>query len=190
MSAAPAKFTESRTPLEGLLLLTRHPLADSRGAFERMFCADELLAYGFVGGLQQVNRSLTRHKGVVRGMHFQYPPHAEIKLVSCVRGEVHDVAVDLRKNSPTYLQSFGCRLSAANHQSLLIPAGFAHGFQSISDECELLYCHNKAFRKEAEGGLHPRDPAISISWPLPISDLSPRDSAHPFISSDFNGVTP
>lgn len=189
MSATTEKFTEAQTPLAGLILLTRHPITDARGEFERMFCAEELKTFGYFGSLQQVNRSLTRRKGAVRGMHFQNPPHAEIKLVSCLKGEAYDVVVDLRNDSPTYLQSFTCSLSATNHQSLLIPAGFAHGFQALSDDCELLYCHNTAFCKEAENGLHPLDPAISIMWPLPVSELSKRDNAHPFISNGFNGVT-
>lgn len=188
MSIASPRFIQTKTPLAGLLLLTRLPIADARGEFERMFCVEELAESGFQSGPKQVNRSLTRRRGAVRGMHFQYPPHAEAKLVSCLSGDVFDVAVDVRQGSPTYLQSFSCRLSAVNHNSLLIPAGFAHGFQAMSENCELLYCHSATFTPEAEEGLHPLDPALAINWPLPVAEVSPRDASHSFIPKDFGGV--
>ena len=188
MPTASSRFVQTQTPLAGLRLLTRLPIADVRGEFERMFCADELAECGFANSAKQINRSLTRRRGALRGMHFQYPPHSEVKLVSCLSGEVFDVAVDVRRDSPTYLQAFSCHLSATNHQSLLIPAGFAHGFQTMSDNCELLYCHSAAFFPEAEGGLHPLDSRLAIAWPLPVTEISPRDAAHTLISQGFDGV--
>jgi dTDP-4-dehydrorhamnose 3,5-epimerase len=182
------RFEHSTTPLAGLLQITRLPLNDARGEFERLFCSEELADLGFAQAPLQINRSLTRAKGAVRGMHFQYPPHAEIKLVSCLRGEVFDVAVDVRRDSATFLQWFGCVLTESNHRSLLIPEGFAHGFQTLSDNAELLYCHSAAYQPAAEGGLHPLDPRLAIAWPLPVGDMSARDSAHPALPPDFAGV--
>ncbi len=122
-------------------------------------------------------------------MHFQYPPHAEDKLVGCVRGEVFDVAVDLRANSPTFLSWYGEILSAENSRSLMIPQGFAHGFQTLTDDCELIYLHSKPYVPSAEGALNARDPRLAITWPLLVTDISARDSSHPNLAHDFKGVS-
>jgi dTDP-4-dehydrorhamnose 3,5-epimerase len=121
-------------------------------------------------------------------MHFQFPPHAEDKLVSCLRGEVFDVAIDLRSGSTTFLQWHGEILSGENCKSLLIPQGFAHGFQTLSQDCELLYLHSAAYHPGAEGALNPLDPAVGIEWPLAFTDISERDSKHPLIAQTFTGV--
>jgi dTDP-4-dehydrorhamnose 3,5-epimerase len=121
-------------------------------------------------------------------MHFQHPPHAEIKLVSCLRGEVFDVAVDLRKGSPTFLQWHGELLSAQAQNSIYIPAGFAHGFQTMMDDCELLYLHSSAYDASAEGAVNVLDPGIAIRWPLPPADMSARDRSHAYLTSDFRGI--
>jgi len=113
----------------------------------------------------------------VRGLHYQKPPHAEAKLVSCIRGEVWDLVLDLRHGSATFLHWHAQRLSADNACALLIPQGFAHGFQALTDDAELLYCHSAAYAPECEAGLNPSDPRLAIAWPLPIADLSPRDAA-------------
>jgi dTDP-4-dehydrorhamnose 3,5-epimerase len=123
-------------------------------------------------------------------MHFQHPPHAETKLVSCLRGEVFDVAVDLRHNSPTFLRWHAERLSADNHKTLVIPEGFAHGFQTLTDDCEMLYFHTAAYQPGAEGGLNAQDPRLAIEWPLPVVGLSPRDAVYQFLGEDFSGVIP
>jgi len=138
--------------------------------------------------IAQINRTLTAHRGTVRGMHYQTPPHAEAKLVSCLRGTVFDVAVDVRRGSPTFLHWHAQRLSADNHHSLLIPPGFAHGFQTLEDNCELLYLHTAAYAAQAEAALNARDPRLDISWPAPINVQSPRDAAHPLLAGDFQGV--
>lgn len=111
-----------------------------------------------------------------------------MKLVTCLRGEVFDVAVDLRRGSPTFLQWHGERLSSENNRALLIPEGFAHGFQALTDAVELLYCHSTPYQPHAEAGLHPNDPRLSIAWPQEIADLSPRDGGHPVLTPDFRGV--
>jgi dTDP-4-dehydrorhamnose 3,5-epimerase len=183
------RFEIRDTPLSGLAILERRPLEDSRGRFERMFCAIELRSAWGEHPIVQINLSLTARKGSVRGMHFQHAPHRETKIVSCLRGEVFDVAVDLRAESATFLQWHGEVLSGANHRSLLIPKGFAHGFQALSDDCELLYLHDAAFAPDSEGGVHPLDPRLAIRWPEPVVELSPRDSSHMFLSPSFRGVS-
>jgi len=125
---------------------------------------------------------------MVRGMHFQYPPHAEVKIVSCLRGEVFDVAVDLRQSSPTFLEWHGEIIAADNHKSVVIPEGFAHGFQTLGEECELLYFHTASYQADSEGGLNVQDKKLAIQWPLPITGQSPRDLAQPMIDDDFAGV--
>lgn len=138
--------------------------------------------------IAQINHTLTSRAGTVRGMHFQYPPSAETKLVSCLRGEIFDVALDLRRGSATFLRWHGAVLSAGNRRSLLIREGFAHGFQALTDDCELIYLHTAAYRQEAEGAVNALDPHLAIAWPLPVTDLSDRDRNHPFIDSRFTGV--
>lgn len=176
------------TPIAGLRVVTRQPRADARGSFERLFCADELLDAGWSRPVVQINRSRTALAGTVRGLHFQHPPHAETKLVSCLRGEVWDVALDLRRGSPTFLQWFGTALSEANGQALLIPRGCAHGFQVLSDGAELLYCHDAAYEPAAEDGVHPLDPRIAVRWPLAVSGLSGRDAGRAPLDADYDGV--
>lgn len=182
------RFDILDTPLEGLKLIRRRPIGDSRGYLERLFCADELNSLMAGKEIVQVNHTLTAKRGAVRGLHFQYPPHAEIKLVSCLRGEVFDVAVDVRRGSPTFLQWHGQLLGAGNHKTLLIAEGFAHGFQTLTDDCEMLYFHTAAYQSGAEGGLNAQDWRLAIDWPQAITELSPRDAAHPMVDEDFSGL--
>jgi len=184
------RFELSDTLIAGLRVLRRKPLGDERGYLERMYCAEELSAILAGRGIAQINHTHTGARGVVRGMHFQHPPHAETKFVSCLRGAVYDVAVDLRRDSPTFLHWHAERLSADNHKTLVIPEGFAHGFQTLTDDCEMLYFHTTAYHAPAEGGLNPRDPRLAIAWPLPPVGLSPRDAGHPMLTPDFAGVEP
>jgi dTDP-4-dehydrorhamnose 3,5-epimerase len=184
------RFTRTATPIPGLMLMQRHPIRDQRGYLERLYCRDELATLLDDRMVVQVNRSYTADQGTVRGMHFQHPPHAEMKLVTCLRGEVFDVAVDLRRGSPTLLQWHGERLSADNHRTFLIPEGFAHGFQTLTTDCELLYLHTAAYAPAAEGGLNVLDPRLAINWPLPLSDWSERDRALPPLDVDFAGIAP
>jgi dTDP-4-dehydrorhamnose 3,5-epimerase len=163
-------------------------MEDERGVFERFFCAEGLREAGLHKPIVQINRSLTRRSGAVRGMHFQYPPHAETKIVSCLRGEIFDVAVDLRAGSPTLLRWHGEVLSAANGKSLLIPEGFAHGFQTLTHDCELLYLHTELYTPEAEGALNAQDTRLDITWPRGISEMSDRDRSHPILEVAFVGV--
>lgn len=183
------RFDFHSTPFVGLWVAKRKPVEDRRGFFCRLFCAEEFRAAGWKKPVAQMNHTSTIKKGVIRGLHFQYPPYSEGKIVSCLRGEVYDVAVDIRKGSPTFLQWHGEILSAANQRSLLIPEGFAHGFQTLTDNCELHYLHSEAFYPQAEGALHIADPRIGIVWPIAMTELSERDRNHPFIDSDFKGLS-
>ena len=182
------RFTVSDTVISGLKVIERQQIGDSRGFLARLFCAEELADAGWQKPIAQINQTLTEKKGTVRGMHFQYPPHAEMKLVSCLQGAVWDVAVDLRAGSPTFLQWHAQELSADNRRAYLIPEGFAHGFQTLTDDCELLYLHSDAYAPQAEAGLNPRDPELSIAWPLPVSEISARDEKHPMLDARFKGV--
>lgn len=187
MSVSP-RFAITKTQLADLLIVERMCRGDDRGYLSRFFCAEELYAAGFRDPIVQINQTLTKSTGAVRGMHFQLPPAAEDKFVSCLRGSIFDVAVDLRRNSPTFLRWHGEILSADNLKSLFIPKGFAHGFQTLESNCELLYLHTAAYRPDLEGALNFADPALAISWPLPVTDISPRDRDHAHISTDFNGI--
>lgn len=183
------RFDFHPTPLEGLWVVQRKPVEDPRGFFCRFFCAEEFLAAGLKKQIAQINHTYTVKKGAVRGLHFQYPPYSEGKIVSCLCGEVYDVAVDIRKGSPTFLHWHGEILSATNQRSLLIPEGFAHGFQTLTENCELFYLHSEAFHPQAEGALHIADPRIGIVWPIAMTELSERDRSHPVIGSDFEGLS-
>ena len=176
------------TPLPRLKLIQRKPICDHRGYLERMFCAEELQSLIPGKHIVQINHTLTAKLGAVRGLHFQQPPNAETKVVSCLRGEVFDVAVDLRQGSPTFLRWHAEILTANNHKTLLIPEGFAHGFQTLTENCELLYFHTGAYQPSAVAGLNAQDPKLKIRWPTAVTELSPRDAAHPFVTIGLIGV--
>jgi dTDP-4-dehydrorhamnose 3,5-epimerase len=178
------------TPLAGLKVIRRKLLTDQRGFLARIFSDRELAAAGWHKPIAQINHSVTRGAGTVRGMHFQRGVHVEMKLVTCLRGTVWDVAVDLRPDSPTYLRWHAQEISESNGRALLIPEGFAHGFQVQSAECDLLYLHSTAHAPQAEAGLNPRDPKLAIAWPLPITLMTERDNAHPMIDDRFEGLRP
>lgn len=183
---SPFKITD--TPLTGLKVVERKCKDDGRGFLSRLFCAEELALAGWEKSVVQINHTYTAELGTVRGMHLQCPPHAEMKLVSCLRGEVWDVAVDVRCGSATFRQWYAVTLSAENNRALLVPEGFAHGFQTLTDAVELLYCHSAGYEPAAEVGLNPLDEGLAISWPLPVTRISARDRAHPFIDARFAGV--
>ncbi len=183
-----SRFDFIHTPINNLTLVQRKAIKDHRGFFSRFFCAEEFREAGLTKPIAQINQSFTVQTGTVRGLHFQYPPYAESKIVSCVQGEIFDVAVDLRSGSPTFLQWHGEILSAANQRSLIIPEGFAHAFQSLSEGCELIYLSTAPYSQTAEDALNVTDAKLAIAWPLPISDLSERDARHPFLTDDFTGI--
>jgi len=182
------RFKVVSEPLDVLQVIQRKPIGDDRGYLERIFCRDELKPIIGQRSIVQINHTLTEKAGTVRGMHFQYPPHAEMKLVSCLRGEVFDVVVDLRENSKTFLHWHGEVLTESNHKTFVIPEGFAHGFQTLTGDCELLYLHTAAYSPDAEAGLNALDPRLAIAWPMPIAESSERDQKHAMLTSEFIGL--
>jgi dTDP-4-dehydrorhamnose 3,5-epimerase len=168
-------------PLAGAALVAAQPFSDDRGVFSRFFCSRELAPLIGPREIVNVNFSRTSRKGSLRGLHFQRAPHREMKLVRCLRGSVYDVIVDLRRESATFLQWHGEILSAENHLMLVVPEGFAHGFQALDDESELLYLTTAFYEAGAEGGVRYDDPALSLAWPLPVADISGKDAGHPLL---------
>lgn len=183
-----SRFDFSPTVLNDLFVVQRKAIEDDRGFLSRFYCSEEFAQAGMNKLIAQINHTLTRKKGAVRGLHFQHAPHAEMKLVSCLKGEVWDVAVDLRSGSSTFLQWHAEVLSAANRKSLLIPEGFAHGFQTLTEDCELIYLHTAAYHPESEGALNATDPQLNIAWPLAMTEISDRDRHHKLIEQSFRGI--
>lgn len=175
------------TEFSGLYIIEPNLFKDERGAFCRLFCEDELKDI-FKFHIKQINYSLTKEKGTVRGLHFQYEPYAEIKMVKCIKGGALDVVVDIRKDSPTFLQHFLVELTEENQRMIYIPKGFAHGFQTLKDDTELLYLHSSIYTPSNEGALNIDDPLLNIKLPLNIINLSKRDENHPFLTDKFKGV--
>jgi dTDP-4-dehydrorhamnose 3,5-epimerase len=178
----------SKLPLEGAFVIEPEPFADDRGLFGRVFCKQELQNILRDKNIVQINHSLTRQSGVLRGMHFQYPPKSEIKMVKCLRGSVFDVMIDLRRGSSTFLKWHGEILSAENMKMMYTPEGFAHGFQTLEENCELLYLHAEFYSPEQEGGVRYDDPMINILWPLEVTDISEKDRKYSLLGEDFEGI--
>lgn len=183
-----SRFSITATGIDGLCIIERQRLGDERGFLSRLFCAEELAPAGWCKPIAQINHTWTQVRGTLRGLHFQHPPHTEMKLVTCLRGAVWDVGLDLRAGSPTFLQWRAVELSADNGVALLLPEGFAHGFQALSDDCELLYLHTAPYAAQAEAGLSATDPALGIKWPLPITLQSERDLSHSGVTPAFTGL--
>ncbi|HVZ96826.1 MAG TPA: dTDP-4-dehydrorhamnose 3,5-epimerase [Chitinophagaceae bacterium] len=180
------KFTS--TELAGSYVIDVVPFEDDRGWFIRTFCKKEFTQIGHTKEWVQINHSFTNEEGTIRGMHFQLPPFAEIKLIRCIAGQVFDVIIDLRKNSETFLKWFGIELSEENKKMIYIPEGFAHGFQTLTDNCQLIYHHSEFYKPGVEGGIKYNDPLIGISWPLPVKNVSGRDNKHPLLDNNFTGL--
>jgi dTDP-4-dehydrorhamnose 3,5-epimerase len=177
-----------QTPLEGSYEVQLTPFKDDRGWFVRTYCKNEFAQIGHDKEWVQMNHSFTLQKGAVRGMHYQVPPFREIKLVRCTRGTVFDVIVDIRKESPTFLKWYGIELSAGKMNMIYIPEGFAHGFQTLAEECELVYCHSEFYKPGSESGLLHNDPLLNIKWPLPVTQVSERDNNHQALTENFKGI--
>ncbi|MGI9205095.1 MAG: dTDP-4-dehydrorhamnose 3,5-epimerase [Woeseiaceae bacterium] len=180
------KFTE--TKLKGAYLIDLEPIGDDRGFFARAWCRKEFEAAGLDTRVSQANISFSKDKGTLRGMHWQRPPSAEIKLVRCIRGAIYDVIVDLRKDSPTFLQWIGVELTAENRRIILVPEGFAHGMQTLVDDTETYYQVSEFYAPEAEDGARPDDPAFNITWPLPVTTQSERDANWPNFDPERSAV--
>ena len=180
------KFTE--TPLKDAFIINSEPLIDSRGMFERIFCKNEFNKIGLKREIVQINHSLTKKKGSIRGMHYQIPPFAETKMVRCIKGSVFDVIVDIRKCSETFLKWQGEILSSENMKIIYIPEGFAHGFQTLEDDCELLYFHTEFYNNNYERAIRHNDPLINIKWKIDITEISEKDKNHPLLNKIFQGL--
>ncbi len=180
------KFIE--TSLAGAYIVELDPFRDERGSFVRTFCQKEFSKIGYYKQIVQINHSITRRKGTIRGMHYQRPPACETKIIRCIQGAVFDVMVYLRAGSASYFQWHGVELSKDNLRMVYIPEGFAHGFQALTDNAELIYHHSAFYSPEFEQGCRYDDPAFCITWPLPVSEISQRDLCHPFSCSDFGGI--
>lgn len=181
-------MTFIETPLGGSFVIDLKIFSDDRGWFARTFCKEEFEQIGHKKEWVQLNHSFTNHKGSLRGMHFQFPPYSEIKMVRCIAGAVYDVIIDIRKDSATFLQWFGIELSATNKKMLYIPGGFAHGFQTLADNCELIYHHTSFYAPGAEGGIRYDDARAGIKWKMPVMEISERDKMHPYLDDTFKGI--
>ncbi|MBU1109680.1 MAG: dTDP-4-dehydrorhamnose 3,5-epimerase family protein [Candidatus Riflebacteria bacterium] len=177
-----------KTSIEGVLAVDTDQVSDSRGSFARLFCQNELLPILGNRQILQINRSRTARTGAIRGIHYQLPPHAEMKLIRCLKGRVLDIAVDLRADSPTFLKWHAEELSAINCRMLVVPEGCGHGFQVLEPDSELLYLHTSFYRPDCEGGVRFDDPLLAINWPIEPCDLSTRDQNHPLLRQNFEGI--
>jgi dTDP-4-dehydrorhamnose 3,5-epimerase len=175
-------FTE--TPLSGAFVLELEPIADDRGFFARTFDANQFEGHGMRRIVAQCNLSFNHVRGTLRGMHMQIPPATEPKLVRCTQGVIHDVIVDMRPESPTYLRHFGVELSAENRRQLYVPDMFAHGYLTLTDGAEVAYQVGEFYSPGYERGLRHDDPALGIVWPIPVTVISPKDAAWPLLSRD------
>ncbi|HTO91919.1 MAG TPA: dTDP-4-dehydrorhamnose 3,5-epimerase [Candidatus Sulfotelmatobacter sp.] len=165
--------------LPGAFAIDLEPRGDERGFFARVFCQKEFAAHGLATEMVQANVSQNVSKGTLRGMHYQRAPFAEVKLVRCIHGTIHDVIIDLRPDSPTYLNWLGVELSRRNRRALYVPEGFAHGYQALEDDTEVLYLVSQFYTPSHESAIRWNDPRFGIRWPLPDPILSPKDAAHP-----------
>ena len=182
------RFKFKKLPLKGLIKINTLNLSDHRGNFTRLFCSKELRSIGWRKSIAQVNHSYTSQKGTVRGLHYQKPPHSEIKIINCIKGAVWDVSVDLRKNSPTFLKWHSEIISEDSNCSLLIPEGFAHGFQCLTNDVHMIYINSKEYHSLSENGLNPSDPFLSIKWPLKIRNLSFKNQNYISLTKNFIGL--
>jgi len=182
------QFEINNLSLKGAKIISRKKNSDQRGFFSRLFCFDELNEESKFDDLKQINISYTKTKNTIRGLHFQLPPFAETKIVTCTKGKIFDVIVDLRKDSSTFLNFHNEILSENNERSLLVPQGFAHGFITLDDNCEVLYFHTKNYNPDYERGIRYNDPKLNINWPSKTVEISERDLSFPLLTEQFDGL--
>lgn len=182
------KLSIHETPISGVYVINTDAFRDNRGVFARWFCDREMESIFSGQKIVNVNFSRTVKKGSIRGMHFQHPPDTETKIVRCIRGRVLDVIVDIRKGSPTFLKHFAVELSSEQMNMLYIPKGFAHGFQSLEENSEIMYLVTQYYSSDNECGLNAFDPTLDIKWPLEVADMSNKDRNWSNISDDFLGI--
>lgn len=172
------------TPLEGAWIVELEPIRDDRGFFSRVFCAEEFRDHGLEPELVQGNMSFNQVSGTLRGMHYQLPPATETKFMRCTRGAIFDAIIDLRPDSPSYLQSYGVELTADNRRALYVPGLFGHGYMSLTDDTEVIYFVNEFYAPGHERGLRWNDPIVDIEWPMSVSVVSEKDASWPDFSPE------
>lgn len=180
--------TFTKLPMEGLTLIQNRTFEDDRGFLSRLFCREAFTACNLDSNIVQINQSYTGKRGAIRGLHFQTMPFNEAKFVTCIRGSIYDVAVDLRFDSPTFLKWHSEVLSGRDFKTFFIPNGFAHGYQTLESHTEILYFHTAPYHAAAERGINFNDPTLGITWPLDVSELSEKDKLLPFIDDSFTGL--
>ena len=178
-----------RTSLEGAYLIGLDKYEDERGFFARIFCKSEFEEMGLSSKFIQVNNSLTRYKGTIRGMHYQLEPSAEVKIVRCIRGSLYDAIIDLRPDSSSFGEWFGSELSAENRQMMYVPKGFAHGFLTLEDNTETFYFASSSYSPDLERGIRYNDPYFGIEWPIPVTQSSQKDGECPDFDPEWHGVS-
>lgn len=183
-----SRFNFTKTHIEGVFIIEPKPIYDKRGYFERYFCAKDFEEINLFKPIVQINHSKSIEKNTIRGIHYQKFPFCETKIVRCIKGAIFDIAVDLRENSPTFLQYVSIELSEYNNQYLVIPEGCGHGFQTLTNDVEMLYLVTNFFNSEADNSFNPLDPKINIKWPLSIGVMSEKDKNAPFVNEDFKGI--
>ena len=176
------------TPIKKRKLIEHHANKDKRGSLSRLFCQKTMSRLMDGKIIKQINKSFTKKKGTVRGLHFQHSPFTETKIVSCIKGKVWDVAIDLRRESKTFLNYHAEILTEDNNKSFFIPDGFAHGFQTLTPDCEMLYFHTAEYNKKLENGINADDPIIGVKWPTVITERSERDIKLKMLDNDFKGI--
>ncbi len=182
------KFKIITEVLNGIKLIETKPVNDDRGFFQRLVCFDEFKEIGLNKNIVNINNSFTKNAGAIRGLHYQIQPFSETKIVKCIKGSIYDVAVDIRKNSPTFLKYFATELTEKNNRMLFIPEGFAHGFQSLTNDTEIIYFVTNYYSKKHDSGLNPFDTRINITWALECTDISEKDRNAKFIDNNFIGI--
>jgi len=176
------------TPLAGAYTIELERKGDDRGFFARFFCTEEFAKAGLVNNFLQINNSLTKNKGTLRGMHYQLPPSAEVKVVRCIRGSLYDVILDLRPDSATYGKWYGDTLTAENRRMMYVPQGFAHGFVTLEDDTEAFYLVSSTYAPQLERGVRYNDPAFSIKWPLEPVEISEKDKNWRLFDPGWHGI--
>lgn len=177
-----------KTSIPSVVIIETGVHIDERGGFSRIYCRDESAKNQLEMDVVQINRSINTHAGTFRGLHFQHPPACECKRILCVRGRIYDIIVDLRMDSPTFLSWIGVELSSDQQRMVHIPAGCAHGFQTLEPHTELIYLHSERYSPDHEDGLRFTDPLLNIELPLPVSRISQRDAEMPLLDPTFSGL--
>ena len=183
------RFKFQELEINDVFEISNMPLIDERGYLTRLFCCENFHDIGSFDSISQVNRTFTKNKGTIRGMHFQNPPASESKIIICLKGEIMDVAIDVRKNSKTFLKHVSLRLNNEKNNMILIPKGFAHGFQTLTDNVELLYFHDHKYSPVNEKGINPFDPEVGINWPIKKATTSKKDKEYDLLKNyKFEGI--